>query len=47
MKKALLTYLRLEKEDDGEKLPDPHGIVFTGTLYDGVPRLTRLLRLAG
>jgi murein L,D-transpeptidase YcbB/YkuD len=47
MKRALLTYLRLEKEDDGEKLPDPHGIVFTGTFYDGVPRLARLLRLLG
>ena len=47
MKKALLTYLRLAKEDDGEKLPDPHGIVFSGTLYDGVPRLARLLRLLG
>ena len=47
MKKALSKYLRLEKEDDGEKLPDPHGIVFTGTLYDGVPRLARLLRLLG
>ena len=47
MKKALITYLRLEKVDDGEKLPDPHGIVFTGTLYDGVPRLAKLLRLLG
>jgi murein L,D-transpeptidase YcbB/YkuD len=47
MKKVLLTYLRLEKEDDGEKLPDPHGIVFFGTQYDGVPRLARLLHLLG
>jgi len=47
MKKALLTYMQLAKEDDGEKLPDPHGIVFSGTLYDGVPRLARLLRLLG
>ena len=47
MKKALLTYQRLDKEDDGKKLPDPHGIVFTGMLYDGVPRLARLLRLLG
>jgi murein L,D-transpeptidase YcbB/YkuD len=39
--------MRLAKQDDGEKLPDPHGIVFSGTLYDGVPRLARLLRLVG
>ena len=31
MKTALLTYLRLAKEDDGEQLPDPHGIGFSGT----------------
>ena len=47
MKRALLTYLQLAKADDGETLPDPHGIVFSGTQYDGVPRLTRLLRLLG
>jgi murein L,D-transpeptidase YcbB/YkuD len=47
MKKALLTYLRLAKEDHWEKLPDPHGIVFSGTQYDGVPRLTKLLLLLG
>jgi murein L,D-transpeptidase YcbB/YkuD len=47
MKRALLTYLRMAKEDDGEKLPDPHGIVFSGTQYDGVPRLARLLHLLG
>jgi murein L,D-transpeptidase YcbB/YkuD len=37
----------MAKEDDGEKLPDPHGIVFSGTQYDGVPRLARLLHLLG
>jgi murein L,D-transpeptidase YcbB/YkuD len=47
LKKALVKYMRLAKEDDGEKLPDPHGIVFSGALYDGVPRLARLLRLVG
>ncbi len=47
LKKALVKYMRLAKEDDGEKLLDPHGIVFSGTTYDGVPRLARLLRLVG
>ena len=37
MKKALLTYLRLAKEDDGEKLPLFSGAVLSGTLYDGAP----------
>jgi murein L,D-transpeptidase YcbB/YkuD len=44
---ALVRYMLLAKKDDGEKLPIPHGIVFFGTAYDGVPRLTRLLRLVG
>ena len=44
---ALVKYMLLAKEDDGEKLPSPHGIVFFGTAYDGVPRLARLLRLVG
>jgi L,D-transpeptidase YcbB len=47
MKKALLKYLRLAKEDDGEQLPEPHGMGFSGTQYDGAPRLARLLRLLG
>jgi murein L,D-transpeptidase YcbB/YkuD len=47
LKKALVNYMRLAKEDDGEKLPEPHGMGFSGTLYDGVPRLARLLRLVG
>lgn len=47
LQELLLKYVRLAKQDDGEKLPDPHGIVFSGTLYDGVPRLARLLRLVG
>ena len=47
LQRSLLKYMRLAKQDDGEKLPDPHGIVFSGTLYDGVPRLARLLRLVG
>ncbi len=45
---ALSRYIKLAKEeDDGEKLPAPRGIVFSGTPYAGVPRLTRLLRLLG
>jgi murein L,D-transpeptidase YcbB/YkuD len=47
MKKALLKYLQLAKEDNGEQLPEPHGMGFSGTQYDGVPRLARLLRLLG
>jgi murein L,D-transpeptidase YcbB/YkuD len=39
--------MRLAKEDTPETLPVPKGIVFSGTLYDGTPRLTRLLRLLG
>jgi len=44
---ALDRYTLLEKEDDGEKLPFPRGIVFSGTPYEGVGRLSRLLRLLG
>ena len=47
LQEALVKYMRLAKEDSGEKLPDPHGIVFSGTSYDGVPRLVALLRLLG
>jgi L,D-transpeptidase YcbB len=47
MKKALLTYTRLAKEDTGESLPIPRGIAFSGTLYDGTPRLATFLRLVG
>jgi murein L,D-transpeptidase YcbB/YkuD len=48
LKKALAKYMRLAKEnDDGEKLPEPRGMGFSGTQYDGVPRLARLLRLVG
>jgi murein L,D-transpeptidase YcbB/YkuD len=47
MKGALLTYLRLAKEDTGETLPIPPGKVSPGMPYDGTPRLTALLRLVG
>jgi murein L,D-transpeptidase YcbB/YkuD len=46
-RKALLKYEELAKQDDGEKLPAPEGIVFPGGPYAGVPRLTRLLKLVG
>jgi murein L,D-transpeptidase YcbB/YkuD len=47
LQKALVKYMQLAKQDDAEKLPDPHGIVFSGTQYAGVPRLARLLHLVG
>ena len=47
MEQQLVKYMSLAKQDDGEKLPVPTGIVFFGTAYEGVPRLARLLRLVG
>jgi len=44
---GLRHYLQLAREDDGEKLPVPNKPIAPGSLYDGVPRLTRLLRLLG
>jgi murein L,D-transpeptidase YcbB/YkuD len=44
---ALQRYLRLVSQDDGEKLPDSKTPVAPGSPYDGIPRLTRLLRLLG
>jgi len=44
---ALQHYLQLARQDDGEKLPVPGKPIAAGSLYDGVPRLTRLLRLLG
>jgi L,D-transpeptidase YcbB len=44
---ALLKYEALAKQDDGEPLPAPPGILFPGGPYDGVARLRRLLRLVG
>jgi len=44
---ALQHYLQLERQDDGEKLPVAAKAVVPGSPYDGVPRLTRLLRLVG
>lgn len=47
LKKALVRYIRIVREDDGQKLPIPHHVIFSGMVYDGVPRLVRLLRHVG
>jgi murein L,D-transpeptidase YcbB/YkuD len=44
---ALLRYLKLSQEDDGEKLPEITKNITPGKEYAGIPRLTRLLRLLG
>jgi len=44
---ALETYLKLAREDDGERLPATIKPVEPGTSYSGAGRLTRLLRLLG
>jgi murein L,D-transpeptidase YcbB/YkuD len=44
---ALLKYEALAKQDDGEKLTPPPGILFPGGPYEGVARLARLLHLVG
>ncbi len=44
---ALQRYMELARQDDGEQLPVPAKPVDPGSSYDGVPRLTRLLRLLG
>ncbi len=44
---ALQEYMELAKRDDGEQLPIPVKPIDPGGSYDGVPRLTRLLRLLG
>jgi murein L,D-transpeptidase YcbB/YkuD len=44
---ALQHYLQLARQDDGEKLPVSAKPVPPGSPYEGVRRLTRLLRLLG
>ncbi len=44
---ALIKYLQLAQEDDGEKLPMPQGSGYPGPPYPGFIRLARLLRLLG
>jgi murein L,D-transpeptidase YcbB/YkuD len=46
-REALVTYLRLAREDSGEELPVPATPVRRGGMYPGVERLARLLRLLG
>jgi murein L,D-transpeptidase YcbB/YkuD len=44
---ALQHYLQLAPQDDGEKLPASKKPIAPDSPYDGIPRLTRLLRLLG
>src|SRR5579863_3460045 len=44
---ALHTYLELEKQYDGKSLPPIQKTIAPGNSYEGVPQLTRLLRLLG
>jgi len=44
---ALQQYMELSRQDNGEQLPVPAKPVDPGGIYDGVPRLTRLLLLLG
>jgi murein L,D-transpeptidase YcbB/YkuD len=47
-RQALLRYMELAKEDSGEELPPPQYMeLIPGSPYDGIHRLTRLLRLLG
>jgi len=44
---ALVRYVKLARDDDGEKLPIPAKTIDPGQTYAGVPRLARLLHLVG
>src|SRR5215470_203577 len=44
---ALVTYVPLAREDDGEKLSTPPKPIEAGQAYAGLPRLVRLLTLVG
>jgi L,D-transpeptidase YcbB len=45
--RALQRYEELARHDDGKQLPMPAKPVQPGSAYDGVPRLTSLLRMLG
>ncbi|HVO96925.1 MAG TPA: L,D-transpeptidase family protein [Bryobacteraceae bacterium] len=45
--RALQTYMVLAKKDDGEQLPPVKKAIEPGSVYPGVPRLIRLLKLLG
>jgi len=44
---ALVRYVQLAREDDGEKLPIPAKPIDSGQSYPGVPQLSRRLHLVG
>jgi len=44
---ALVRYMKLARDDDGEKLPVPSKPIEIGQQYAGVPRLVRLLQRVG
>lgn len=44
---ALVRYMQLARDDDGEKLPVPSKAIEIGQQYAGVPRLVRLLQRVG
>jgi murein L,D-transpeptidase YcbB/YkuD len=46
-KAALLKYLELARQDDGERLPVPAKPIRPGDSYAGVPRLAKFLQLLG
>jgi len=47
LRQALLRYMQLAKEDSGEQLPIPQGVVLPGQQYEGTQRLAQLLSLVG
>lgn len=47
LKRALIAYMELAKQDRYERLPEPKDLGYPGPPYAGVGRLTRLLRLLG
>jgi len=46
-RQALLKYMELAKQDDGEKLPAPIGVVRRGGYYNKMPALAKRLRQLG
>jgi L,D-transpeptidase YcbB len=46
-RQALLKYMELAKQDDGEKLPLPIGVVYRGGYYSNMPALAKRLRQLG
>jgi len=46
-RQALLKYMKLAEQDDGEKLPPPIGVVRRGGYYNKMPALAKRLRQLG